>query len=883
MACDEGYELQAAECSPIPPTPPPPPPPPPVPSEPECIAAQERALGGETVYAWLSMVYAIDPACEAILARDKDLSGPIPPSIRQLRGLTAIDLSKNSITGDIPTEIASLTSLRRLSLANNDIEGEVPSELGQLTKLEELDLRRNRLWGGFPEAVLALPDVAVLNVEFVAPPSPPPPPPPTPVVCEAGFAAAEDGTCRPLACECEFGTAALGPPCRAAGEALCVACEEGYELRAAACSPIPPTPPPPPPPPPVPSEPECIAAQERALGGETVYAWLSMVYAIDPACEAILARDKDLSGPIPPSIRQLRGLTAIDLSKNSITGDIPTEIASLTSLRRLSLANNDIEGEVPSELGQLTKLEELDLRRNRLWGGFPEAVLALPDVAVLNVEFVAPPSPPPPPPPTPVVCEAGFAAAEDGTCRPLACECEFGTAALGPPCRAAGEALCVACEEGYELRAAACSPIPPPLPSVEGCVARQRAADGAEATVYQWLNDVYNDDQECSAIEAPGRGLAGPLPPAIRQLRGLTAVDLSNNAITGRIPSEFGVLTELRRLDLANNDLEGRVPTELGLLSSLEVLDLGGNALLYGGWPREVLALPALTSLPAVAWAPEPPPAEEAEEAEEAEGGEEEGEAPLQPSPDAAEQLGPDPDSLPPQVTCLQLQQGSAPPGTTVEQWLGAVRSIDPFCPQLLAAGKGLTGAIPASIASTLPALTWIDLAENAVEGAVPAELGLLPGLTYLNLTANRFEGRFPHDADWSPAAVIDVRGNAGLAPQATVPRVWVYASDYYISPAFAEAQGLEPVGFLSDAASEATANATAAAAGEGGLGVGAIVGLAVGAAAAAGLLAAAFLAVRRARRPPEAPAEAAGTVVGVAVPLTGASAVARKTAGKWG
>ena len=364
-------------------------------------------------------------------------------------------------------------------------------------------------------------------------------------------------------------------------------------------------------------------------------------------------------------------------------------------------------------------------------------------------------------------------------------------------------------------------------------MARQRAADGAEATVYQWLNDVYNDDRECSAIEAPGRGLAGPLPPAIRQLRGLTAIDLSNNAITGRVPSELGVLTELRRLDLANNDLEGPVPTELGLLSSLEVLDLGGNALLYGGWPREVLALPALTSLPAVAWAPEPPAAPE-----EAEGGEAEGEAPLQPTPDAAE-LGPDPDSLPPQVTCLQLQQGSAPPGTTVEQWLGAVRSIDPFCSQLLAAGKGLTGAIPASIASTLPALTWIDLAENAVEGVVPAELGLLPGLTYLNLTANRFEGRFPHDAGWSPAAVIDVRGNA-LAPQAAVPRVWVYASDYFITPAFAEAQGLEPVGFLSDGVTgEATANATVAAE-EGGLGTGAIVGIAVGAAVAAGLLAAA-------------------------------------------
>ena len=815
--------------------------------------------------------------CYAVDARAAGLEGSLEEALGLVAAATPLvvelDLSGNALTGPLSAP-AALPNLALLNVSFNALAGPVSDELGgRLGGLTVVDAEGNpELVGPWPDSVLALPELAQLE------------PPYLPVACEAGFVATEDGACRPLLCVCSNGTAATGPSCPADDAELCVACEEGYELQAAECSPIPPTPPPPPPPPPVPSEPECIAAQERALGGETVYAWLSMVYAIDPACEAILARDKDLSGPIPPSIRQLRGLTAIDLSKNSLTGDIPTEIASLTSLRRLSLANNDIEGEVPSELGQLTKLEELDLRRNRLWGGFPEAVLALPDAAVRNVEFVAPPSlPPPPPPPTPVVCEAGFAAAEDGTCRPLACECEFGTAALGPPCRAAGEALCVACEEGYELRAAACSPIPPPLPSVEGCVARQRAADGAEATVYQWLNDVYNDDQECSAIEAPGRGLAGPLPPAIRQLRGLTAVDLSNNAITGRIPSEFGVLTELRRLDLANNDLEGRVPTELGLLSSLEVLDLGGNALLYGGWPREVLALPALTSLPAVAWAPEPPPAEEAEEAEEAEGGEEEGEAPLQPSPDAAEQLGPDPDSLPPQVTCLQLQQGSAPPGTTVEQWLGAVRSIDPFCPQLLAAGKGLTGAIPASIASTLPALTWIDLAENAVEGAVPAELGLLPGLTYLNLTANRFEGRFPHDADWSPAAVIDVRGNAGLAPQATVPRVWVYASDYYISPAFAEAQGLEPVGFLSDAASEATANATAAAAGEGGLGVGAIVGLAVGAAAAAGLLAAAFLAVRRARRPPEAPAEAAGTVVGVAVPLTGASAVTRKTAGKWG
>ncbi|CAI5487570.1 unnamed protein product [Closterium sp. Naga37s-1] len=67
-------------------------------------------------------------------------------------------------------------------------------------------------------------------------------------------------------------------------------------------------------------------------------------------------------------------------------------------------------------------------------------------------------------------------------------------------------------------------------------------------------------------------GIAGPIPPSIGSLIGLTHIDLDNNALTGSIPPTISHLTRLLHLDLSYNQLSGSIPTAIdGLLSITEL------------------------------------------------------------------------------------------------------------------------------------------------------------------------------------------------------------------------------------------------------------------------------------------------------------------------
>ncbi|CAI7777278.1 unnamed protein product, partial [Closterium sp. NIES-54] len=67
-------------------------------------------------------------------------------------------------------------------------------------------------------------------------------------------------------------------------------------------------------------------------------------------------------------------------------------------------------------------------------------------------------------------------------------------------------------------------------------------------------------------------GIAGPIPPSIGSLIGLTHLDLDNNALTGSIPPTISLLTRLLYLDLSYNQLSGSIPTAIdGLLSITEL------------------------------------------------------------------------------------------------------------------------------------------------------------------------------------------------------------------------------------------------------------------------------------------------------------------------
>ncbi|MBA0823353.1 hypothetical protein Goarm_020090 [Gossypium armourianum] len=71
------------------------------------------------------------------------LSGPIPGTIGELKGLETLDLSSNQLSGSIPTDLQKLQVLESLNLSFNDLEGSLPSG-GIFKNLSSVHLEGNR-------------------------------------------------------------------------------------------------------------------------------------------------------------------------------------------------------------------------------------------------------------------------------------------------------------------------------------------------------------------------------------------------------------------------------------------------------------------------------------------------------------------------------------------------------------------------------------------------------------------------------------------------------------------------------------------------------------------------------------------------------------------
>ncbi|KAA8536661.1 hypothetical protein F0562_029139 [Nyssa sinensis] len=84
------------------------------------------------------------------LSYNKGLTGPLPPSIGNLKKLSNLILVGCSFSGPIPDTIGSLQQLVFLSLNSNSFNGPIPPSIGNLSNLYWLDLADNKLSGTIP-------------------------------------------------------------------------------------------------------------------------------------------------------------------------------------------------------------------------------------------------------------------------------------------------------------------------------------------------------------------------------------------------------------------------------------------------------------------------------------------------------------------------------------------------------------------------------------------------------------------------------------------------------------------------------------------------------------------------------------------------------------
>lgn len=92
-------------------------------------------------------------------------TGPIPSSISKLTRLTQLNLGGNLFTGSIPYGIKNLKSLTLFNLEQNGLSGPIPDFFSSFSELRILRLSRNKFSGKIPASISALaPKLAYLEL-----------------------------------------------------------------------------------------------------------------------------------------------------------------------------------------------------------------------------------------------------------------------------------------------------------------------------------------------------------------------------------------------------------------------------------------------------------------------------------------------------------------------------------------------------------------------------------------------------------------------------------------------------------------------------------------------------------------------------------------------
>uniref|UniRef100_A0A0D9VDR1 Receptor kinase-like protein Xa21 n=1 Tax=Leersia perrieri TaxID=77586 RepID=A0A0D9VDR1_9ORYZ len=198
------------------------------------------------------------------------------------------------------------------------------------------------------------------------------------------------------------------------------------------------------------------------------------------------------------------------------------------------------------------------------------------------------------------------------------------------------------------------------------------------------------------ALELPGLGLRGTMPPQLGNLTYLRRLHLAGNRLHGVLPPELGSLTDLIHLNLSDNSLQGQIPASLANCTRLEILALYNNRF-HGDMPPELCSLRGLKVL----------------------------------------SLG------------MNTLTGSIP------SEIGNLVNLMTLNLQF----SNLTGGIPKEIGG-LASLVALGLGYNQLAGSIPASLGNLSALQYLSVPAAKLTGRIPSLQNLSSLLVIELGDN---------------------------------------------------------------------------------------------------------------------------
>ncbi|RKN03595.1 hypothetical protein D7036_13550 [Aquimarina sp. BL5] len=479
--------------------------------------------------------------------RSNNLTGTLPNSIGNLKGLLLLDFTSNMITSSLPKELGALTSLYYLRLGSNKLTGDIPKEIRNLKSLLDLDLRNNKFSVNLPPEIGELSSLQFLKLtgnKFT------------------GSIPKELGQLTNLEDIDLFGNNFIG-----------LIPDELGNLSSL----------------------QYIDFSSNNLSG-TIPSTLGQLSNL---VELRLGFNPNLGGSIPLELGQLSKLENLELTSSNFKGFIPSQIAQFNSLKVLFVNENnfvfsDLEGNhelLKNKLGtrysflnqaKVDQTESLSVSENGTITLSSTALTSLNNSYQWYKDGVA------------ITGATNKNLVISGATTSDAGVYHFtATNSIVTGLTLERNPITLTVEEDTCGVSAA---------EKQALIDLYNATDGAnwknntnwltDAPVCDWYG-VTVEDGKIVEVAFFDNNLVGEIPSSIGNLKSLRTLDVYSNKLSGIVPVEIGNLLALKELFLSGNNLSGNIPKSLGNLHQLLILDAHDNNL-YGEIPIELGSLQSL-------------------------------------------------------------------------------------------------------------------------------------------------------------------------------------------------------------------------------------------------------------------------------------------------
>ncbi|PQQ00592.1 receptor-like protein 12 [Prunus yedoensis var. nudiflora] len=276
--------------------------------------------------------------------------------------------------------------------------------------------------------------------------------------------------------------------------------------------------------------------------------------------EVLDLSNNSLSGMIPRCLTAMSDvLGVLNLQRNKLSGIIPDKFPSNCSLQTVELNENQIEGLFPNSLANCTMLEFLNVGNNRITDTFPCMLKSISTLRILVLRS------------NKFYEHIGCPDTNETWSMLQIVDIAHNNFSGEIPgkylrtWRAMMHHKDDAMSNHFRFKVLKFSE----LYFQDAITVTDK---GLEMELVKILTVFTSIDMSCNKFN-------GSIPEELGQLKSLYGLNLSNNALTGTIPSSLGNLRQLESLDLSKNSLSGPIPQEVGGLTFLSFLDLSNNQL----------------------------------------------------------------------------------------------------------------------------------------------------------------------------------------------------------------------------------------------------------------------------------------------------------------